>query len=242
MLPLVRTDDACGLASVHLGHLHVHEHDVERLAGRERDGDPAVVRAGDLVPGALEHDGRELAVHGVVIGHEHAERSRLARLGAGTDALGLGRATWRSASIESRRVDDVAGLLRRAMRSEASSGSVFPPMTQSESTFTPAAASPLAASTVAPGAEIVEDDESYAAPASLAVCSAESAEATSGTAVGAKRHCSRSCARTSRLVAHGSTSRTRVPLGLRGATETASAPIGSEAVNENVLPRPAACW
>ncbi len=71
---LARPDRADGLEAVHLGHLQVHQHDVEP-AGADRPQRPgAVGDDDDRVPQALEHAHGHLLVDRVVLGQEDAQR------------------------------------------------------------------------------------------------------------------------------------------------------------------------
>ncbi len=74
-------DAAGGLQTVHLRHLHVHQHEVVRelLDGLHRFD---AVR-GDVgaVPHRFEHQERDLLVDGVVLGQQHPQRVAFAELG-----------------------------------------------------------------------------------------------------------------------------------------------------------------
>ena len=72
-LRLLRSDYRRRFEPAHLGHLHIHQDDVERLLLRALDGEPAVVHDGDVMSLLFEHRGDQLLVGRVVFGHEHSE-------------------------------------------------------------------------------------------------------------------------------------------------------------------------
>jgi len=67
-LRLLAPADLCGgLEAAHVGHVNVHEHQVERLALEQGQRFHAVVRNGHPVPAFLQHGHRQLLVHEVVL-------------------------------------------------------------------------------------------------------------------------------------------------------------------------------
>ncbi len=74
-VPLPLPDQGRRLQSAQFGHLHVHQHQIERLAFNSRDGFPSVPRDGDAVPLFLQYPHRKSLVHGVVLGQQKAQGS-----------------------------------------------------------------------------------------------------------------------------------------------------------------------
>ena len=74
-------DLARGGEAVHLGHLHVHQHDVVELARQRLEHLEAVGGDVGAVAHALEHAQRDLLVHGVVLGEQDAQRNARRQLG-----------------------------------------------------------------------------------------------------------------------------------------------------------------
>ena len=64
------------LEAAHLGHLHVHQHDVERLFRSTSNGFTTVRRHDDRVPALLEHRHDQLLVGRVVFGNQDTQRPR----------------------------------------------------------------------------------------------------------------------------------------------------------------------
>ena len=74
---LARADRGGGLEAVHLGHLHVHQHDVERLALAAASSAARPFAATTTrVAGLLEHAHGELLIDHVVLGEQDAQRAR----------------------------------------------------------------------------------------------------------------------------------------------------------------------
>jgi len=69
---------AGGLEAVELGHLHVHENEIERAGLEGGDGGLAIASEHDEVAVAAEQRGDDLGVDWVVFGEEHREPLRRA--------------------------------------------------------------------------------------------------------------------------------------------------------------------
>ena len=67
-----RADQACRLHAVHLGHLHVHQHGIERALLDEVDRLQPIVGQGHLEPGHAQEGQRHLLIEQVVLGQQHA--------------------------------------------------------------------------------------------------------------------------------------------------------------------------
>jgi hypothetical protein len=65
---------ARGIEAVELGHVAVHEHDVEVTGGQRLERLAAVRHHGGHVPELPEHGLDDHLVHAVVLGHQHRQR------------------------------------------------------------------------------------------------------------------------------------------------------------------------
>jgi hypothetical protein len=99
-------DAAGGLQTVHLRHLHVHEHQVVRAAGQHLQGLRAAPRHVRAVAEPREHVPRDLLVHRVVLDDEDGQPAAVAQLERrGAQLLRLGRHRPGGAEVAQRRVD-----------------------------------------------------------------------------------------------------------------------------------------
>ena len=78
---LLRPDGARGGQAIDLGHLQVHEHQVEGAAGAQLHGLPAAVRGGDLVGAARQRQLQQLQVGGHIVHRQDAQGRQLLRGG-----------------------------------------------------------------------------------------------------------------------------------------------------------------
>ena len=85
--------DAGRLETVHLGHLAVHQNEIESGAVHGGDGFTPVVRHFDVATKAFQHGQRYLLIHGIVFGQKHA---RIDATFLGLHDLGR-RGPWRDA-------------------------------------------------------------------------------------------------------------------------------------------------
>jgi hypothetical protein len=76
----------CGGETIHLGHLTVHENEVEPAARGCLDGGPSVGCDRDATSQHLQHGGRHILVDGVILGQEDV----------GVDARTRGRRGFRA--------------------------------------------------------------------------------------------------------------------------------------------------
>ena len=70
-----RIDAEC-LEAIHLGHLNIHEHQVEPVFAAGFHGLPTVIHHCDLMPSLLEHDRDDLLIDRVVLGEEDPQAAR----------------------------------------------------------------------------------------------------------------------------------------------------------------------
>ena len=73
--PLALADGARRLEAAHFGHLHVHQHDVERLRGQRGERFPAVVGNRDPMTAAFEQRRRQPLIDSIVLGQQQPEAS-----------------------------------------------------------------------------------------------------------------------------------------------------------------------
>ena len=70
---LLRANCECGLEAVHVGHLNVHQHQVERLRLGGRNCFAAVVGHDDLMSAALKQGDRQFLIVEAVFGQQNPQ-------------------------------------------------------------------------------------------------------------------------------------------------------------------------
>ena len=105
-----RPDATCRFEAIHLGHLHVHQDEVVRQRRHSLDGFEPVRGNVGAVAHRLQHEQRDLLVHGVVLRQQDAQRMAL------TERLGVDRGDdFGRCAVGQQRHEDVEelGLLDR---------------------------------------------------------------------------------------------------------------------------------